>query len=171
MRLARLLKGAHRLWPPTREEAGEKGRLMLLPRRHWLPSAGNNAVLFSPGSSSDQQNGPALLSLGFGDNAQFCRTRARAPPPSHLHPHTPSPHLPCPRQPSGSTFPPSFLPLGAIVCNAFPLSLATGSAGIPVPELGRKPRGRVGGRDRGRLRRGHRRRVREVFLPNPSRSA
>lgn len=46
---------------PTREEAGEKGRLMLLPRRHWLPSAGNNAVLFSPGSCSDQQNGLALL--------------------------------------------------------------------------------------------------------------
>lgn len=46
---------------PTREEAGEKRRLMLLPRRHWLPSAGNNAVLFSPGSCSDQQNGPALL--------------------------------------------------------------------------------------------------------------
>lgn len=69
------------------------------------------------------------------------------PPPSHLHPHTPSPHLPCPRQPSGSTFPPSFLLLGAIVCNAFPLSLATGSAGIPVPELGRKPRGREGGRE------------------------
>lgn len=68
-----------------------------------------------------------------------------APPPSHLHPHTPSPHLPCPRQPSGSTFPPSFLLLGAIVCNAFPLSLATGSAGMPVPELGRKPRGREGG--------------------------
>lgn len=46
---------------PTREEAGEKGRLMLLPRRHWLPSAGNNAVLFSPGSCSDQQNGLARL--------------------------------------------------------------------------------------------------------------
>lgn len=46
---------------PTREEAGEKRRLMLLPRRHWLPSAGNNAVLFSPGSCSDQQNGAARL--------------------------------------------------------------------------------------------------------------
>lgn len=86
MRLARLLKGAHRLWPPTREEAGEKGRLMLLPRRHWLPSAGNNAVLFSPGSSSDQQNGPALLLLGFGDNAQFCHTSSLPLPSQPLAP-------------------------------------------------------------------------------------
>lgn len=66
---------------PTREEAGEKGRLMLLPRRHWLPSAANNGVLFSPGSCSDQQNGPALRS----DNAQFCFTRARANPLSYLY--------------------------------------------------------------------------------------
>lgn len=54
---------------PTREEAGEKGRLMLLPRRHWLPSAGNNAVLFSPGSCSDQQNGLALLCLATMPNS------------------------------------------------------------------------------------------------------
>lgn len=54
---------------PTREEAGEKGRLMLLPRRHWLPSAGNNAVLFSPGSCSDQQNGLALLRLATMPNS------------------------------------------------------------------------------------------------------
>lgn len=93
MRLARLLKGAHRLWPPTREEAGEKGRLMLLPRRHWLPSAGNNAVLFSPGSSSDQQNGPALLLLGFGDNAQFCHTSSLPLPSQPLAPFsTPTLH-------------------------------------------------------------------------------
>lgn len=102
---------------PTREEAGEKGRLMLLPRRHWLPSAGNNAVLFSPGSCSDQQNGLALLCALLGDNAQFCLTRAWAaappPPPSSssssptLPPPTQSLYLPslllCPS-------PPSFLP-------------------------------------------------------------
>lgn len=143
MRLARLLKGAQRLWPPTREEAGEKGRLMLLPRRHWLPSAGNNAVLFSPGSSSDQQNGPALLSLGFGDNAQFCRTRARAPPPSEST-HTPLLlTYPAPENPVTLPSLPLFSCSALSFAFLFSLSLVTGSAGVPVLEL--EPWGREGG--------------------------
>lgn len=104
---------------PTREEAGEKGRLMLLPRRHWLPSAGNNAVLFSPGSCSDQQNGLALLCALLGDNAQFCLTRAWAAAPP-LPPPPPPPHLPCPLQPSHFTFPPSsFVPPRHHFCHLF----------------------------------------------------
>ena len=89
---------------PTREEAGEKGRLMLLPRRHWLPSAGNNAVLFSPGSCSDQQNGLALL----------CSAWRQCPILSYRgsgkHPLLLVFLLltyPAPRQPSHFTFPPS----------------------------------------------------------------
>lgn len=89
---------------PTREEAGEKGRLMLLPRRHWLPSAGNNAVLFSPGSCSDQQNGLALLCSAWRQCPILSyRGSGQTPPPPRL----PPPHLPCPRQPSHFTFPPS----------------------------------------------------------------
>lgn len=98
---------------PTREEAGEKGRLMLLPRRHWLPSAGNNAVLFSPGSCSDQQNGLALLCSAWRQ-CPILPYQDSSPPPLPPAPTTPtspsSPHLPCPRQPSHSTFPPSLRP-------------------------------------------------------------
>ena len=75
---------------PTREEAGEKGRLMLLPRRHWLPSAGNNAVLFSLGSCSDQQNGLALLYsawrqcpiLSYRDSGKIPFSSTPPPPPA-----------------------------------------------------------------------------------------
>lgn len=133
MRLARLLKGAHRLWPPTREEAGEKGRLMLLPRRHWLPSAGNNAVLFSPGSSSDQQNGPALLLLGFGDNAQFCHTSSLPPPVTTPRPFS-SPTL----RPTTQWLylPSSILLPGAIICGAFTLTLVSVSDGMTIEKMG-----------------------------------
>lgn len=85
---------------PTREEAGEKGRLMLLPRRHWLPSAGNNAVLFSPGSCSDQQNGLALLCSAWQQCAILSYWGVGKNPLS-------SPHLPCPPDSSHFTFPPS----------------------------------------------------------------
>lgn len=88
---------------PTREEAGEKGRLMLLPRRHWLPSAGNNAVLFSPGSCSDQQNGLALL----------CSAWRQCPILSYRGPgKTPlsSPHLPRPPTPTTPVTLPSLPP-------------------------------------------------------------
>lgn len=94
---------------PTREEAGEKGRLMLLPRRHWLPSAGNNAVLFSPGSCSDQQNGrarlcsawqqcPILSYRGVGKTPSLLLTYPAPPTPVTL------PSLPplCPSLPSFS---------------------------------------------------------------------
>lgn len=92
---------------PTREEAGEKGRLMLLPRRHWLPSAGNNAVLFSPGSCSDQQNGLALLCSawrqcpilsyrGSGETPLVPLTYPWPPPAPPQSLYVPSPWLPPP---------------------------------------------------------------------------
>lgn len=72
---------------PTREEAGEKGRLMLLPRRHWLPSAGNNAVLFSPGSCSDQQNRLALLCSAWRQCPILSYRGSGKPPHHHHHRH------------------------------------------------------------------------------------
>lgn len=135
MRLARLLKGAQRLWPPTREEAGEKGRLMLLPRRHWLPSAGNNAVLFSPGSCSDQQNGLALLSSAW----RQC--------PILSFSLLSSPHLPPPTTPvtSPSLPPPASLP--SVILATFPrvhraLTKKLSAQPAPVTESSHTPPGR-----------------------------
>lgn len=104
---------------PTREEAGEKGRLMLLPRRHWLPSAGNNAVLFSPGSCSDQQNGLALLCSAWRQCPilSYRGLGKTHPSPSSspllTYPYSPQPQL------HSFTFPPSSVPPLSVILATF----------------------------------------------------